>query len=808
MQRYAASCLVLMVLAVGCEESGPPAHPSAEPLSVKEAPLTATEADSDGPARDVYGRPLVGTDGPLRYPSPASGESEPTSGGADSPEPSSNHYTLGAYTSRAVGSWEEAVAIGDVTCDGRPDVVLTTTSYSDPANDYRVFVFPQLANGTLGTAVSYPYGARGSRNGLVLTDLNRDSCLDVVVGHGTGISVLLANRATGSLSSAVVTVNADADTVSSMDVNRDGNLDIISLGWSRGATLFYGNGAGAFPQIAALATNASGYNDHEVGDLNSDGIPDLAVMSGQTYAVPNLSVHLHNGTNGLSTTPRTYFMGQNELAGGIGIGDVNGDGRRDVVLSRPRNSPTVLWLMLQDASGNLVGPTTISSYDIPDSLQVADVDGDGDDDIVVAHSGWLKVGVYLQEAGVLRPEALYSLPYASSYAPQGLAVGDFSGDGCADVALADYNNGLVTLYGNCPNPCANAANGTACDDHNACTRTDTCQAGACVGANPVTCTAQDQCHAAGVCDPASGVCSNPSKADGTTCNDGNACTRTDTCRAGACIGANPVTCTAQDQCHTAGVCNPASGVCSNPNKADGTTCNDGSACTRTDTCQAGSCVGANPVTCTAQDQCHEVGACDPASGVCSNPSKADGSACTDGNACTQTDTCQAGACTGANPVTCTAQDQCHTAGVCNPASGVCSNPSKADGSACTDSNACTQEDTCQAGSCVGAKPVTCTAQDQCHTAGVCDPASGVCSNPTVPDGAVCSGGTCNAGVCVSPPDGGSDGGPIDDGPGDVNPGDGRCGCGASDTPYLNPAWMSLVLLFVFRRRVLGSSNRG
>src|SRR5216684_665797 len=40
----------------------------------------------------------------------------------------------------------------------------------------------------------------------------------------------------------------------------------------------------------------------------------------------------------------------------------------------------------------------------------------------------------------------------------------------------------------------------------------------------VTCTASDQCHVAGTCDPATGMCSNPPKANGTACNDGNACT--------------------------------------------------------------------------------------------------------------------------------------------------------------------------------------------------------------------------------------------------------------------------------------------
>src|SRR5439155_1418838 len=249
------------------------------------------------------------------------------------------------------------------------------------------------------------------------------------------------------------------------------------------------------------------------------------------------------------------------------------------------------------------------------------------------------------------------------------------------------------------------------------------------GGTPVVCNPSDQCHAAGTCNPATGTCSDPPQLDGTRCDDGNACTQTDTCEAGACVGGEPVRDTAADQCHTAGVCNPASGSCTNPAKLDGAPCDDGNACTRTDTCEAGACVGGNPVVCTAADQCHTAGVCNPASGGCSNPAKLDGAPCDDGNTCTRTDTCEAGACVGANPVVCTAADQCPPAATCNPASGACSNPAYPTGSRCDDGNACTRTDTCEAGACVGANPVVCTAADQCHTAGTCDPTTGACSNP-------------------------------------------------------------------------------
>ena len=128
----------------------------------------------------------------------------------------------------------------------------------------------------------------------------------------------------------------------------------------------------------------------------------------------------------------------------------------------------------------------------------------------------------------------------------------------------------------------------------------------------IVCTAIDQCHVAGTWDRTLGQCSNPAAANGTACNDGNVCTQTDTCQAGVCVGSNPLFCAATDQCHTAGVCDPVTG-CSNPAKPNGTACNDGNVCTQWDWCQAGVCVGKNPVVCTASDECHIAG-CDPTVG--------------------------------------------------------------------------------------------------------------------------------------------------------------------------------------------------
>jgi hypothetical protein len=127
----------------------------------------------------------------------------------------------------------------------------------------------------------------------------------------------------------------------------------------------------------------------------------------------------------------------------------------------------------------------------------------------------------------------------------GLVAGDtlqfrwrFTSDPGAEFAgfyLDDVGITNILLPNACtPASCGGQPDGTPCNDGNACTQTDTCQQGTCVGSNPVVCAPLDACHDAGVCS--AGVCSNPQKPDGASCDDGNACTTGTTCTSGACGG--------------------------------------------------------------------------------------------------------------------------------------------------------------------------------------------------------------------------------------------------------------------------------
>ena len=353
------------------------------------------------------------------------------------------------YAAYPVGSWPEAVAIGDVTGDGRADVVMTTSYYFDPANDFRLFVFAQAADGALEPPVSYATASTYTdrAESVAIGDITGDGRADVVLGvGGLGIQIFPQDPS-GTLGTPTLIPTTDSDRIRLGRLDADGHLDVAGVGWgSNTVSVLSNDGAGGLGAPTVYPARHGGYDDLEVDDVTGDGRDDLVVMSGQTYAIPNLSVLAQLPGGGFGAAAE-YSVGTNTNTNGIGVGDVNGDGRNDVVASYGGNSPTAfIGVFSQTAGGVLTGPASHTSYDIPEPVEVADLDLDGRDDIVTLHGGWNEAGVYRQlPDGSLSTETLYPIPYASQYDPHGLAVGDINSDGYPDIVLADYNHGLVVL---------------------------------------------------------------------------------------------------------------------------------------------------------------------------------------------------------------------------------------------------------------------------------------------------------------------------------------------------------------------------
>ncbi len=295
-------------------------------------------------------------------------------------------------------------------------------------------------------------------------------------------------------------------------------------------------------------------------------------------------------------------------------------------------------------------------------------------------------------------------------------------------------------------PCTQAASAGMCEEL-------TCVAGEC-DSTPKLCAAIDDCHAAGTCDPSTGVCSTPTLADGTTCDDGQVCTAGDQCEAGACKSGAPLVCPNDpNPCFAAPECLPGVG-CVRSLAPNGVLCDDGNACTGTDRCFFGECQGADEVKCAPLDACHLVGVCDQATGLCSSPPVPGGSACDDGNACTYGTTCNAGNCSGGEIVTCVAAKICQLTPVCDTLLG-CVYENSPNDTPCEDGDLCSGSDSCQVGECVPGTAVVCSPTgDPCTSSG-CDQETGACaliplgSSVSCNDGHFCTNNDhCDAGQCV------------------------------------------------------------
>lgn len=321
-----------------------------------------------------------------------------------------------------------------------------------------------------------------------------------------------------------------------------------------------------------------------------------------------------------------------------------------------------------------------------------------------------------------------------------------SDDPCMQDGVCDPSSGTCIFE--------QKSNGSFCDDGNQCTTQDRCLNGTCMGGTSVTCQPIGQCFTAGVCDPTTG-CSTPAKAEGESCNDADSCTDNDQCDGmGQCKG-SAIICEALDECHEPGVCNSATGTCSQPESPDGKDCDGADAvnlCTF-GSCIAGECIlvdlQCDPVECQA-------GSCEPSTGICTYVPLADETSCDDQNACTENTTCLAGECQGGTPLQCEYIDNpndCIIGRSCDENLG-CIAEYVDDGSTCDDNNLCTYGDRCESGECV-AQEVSCFPPNpgSCLNEGTCNPATGSCEYSSKADGSPCSenycfiGQECQQGVC-------------------------------------------------------------
>lgn len=323
------------------------------------------------------------------------------------------------------------VAVDDVNRDGRPDVITANGESSSPQASNLVQVFDPAADGSCRLIQQVRYRAIAGLPHFALTrmrsvDIDGDGRRDLlVVGNRTAWAVL--NHA-GRFQAAerLDTGGSYVQDAYVADVNRDGHPDLI-VASNRGIDIYY---QGPTPSHTHLTD--SGSLLIAVGDLTGDGridvINDQMVIYEQTTT----------GTF-VARPPLDFASFPRGRVDGLTVGDVNGDGRTDIVSLHNGNVPDAAIQVHPQRNDSTYGSAVNYPVDdSPSSPLIADLNGDGRSDLVVAHSNYV-VGYLLQQpasptfgAESFTPEGSYS-NYAASNA---FAVADVTGDGRRDIVSA------------------------------------------------------------------------------------------------------------------------------------------------------------------------------------------------------------------------------------------------------------------------------------------------------------------------------------------------------------------------------------
>ncbi len=273
-------------------------------------------------------------------------------------------------------------------------------------------------------------------------DFNSDGLPDFLTHYPTYLALATSNA--GGLDPLVPIYNGSViNDTTVADATGDGKVDVIvpDIGTNT-ITVLPSNGDGTFgtPIVNSLTiapTQLAG------GDFNGDGKLDLAVRS---HSAALLLVYTGDGAGHFTELSRTATAPKLYRITG---GDIDGDGKMDVLLSN--NGTWQHQAYFGRGNGTFDSPVAMTAPMLfPLDLKLADLDGDGDLEILSCEFAPNTLTVFRNTGG--RTFAAYdTYPVTSSGSgnPISIAVGDFSGDGDADVAIALVNAKTIgTLEGN------------------------------------------------------------------------------------------------------------------------------------------------------------------------------------------------------------------------------------------------------------------------------------------------------------------------------------------------------------------------
>jgi uncharacterized protein (TIGR02145 family) len=342
------------------------------------------------------------------------------------------------------------------------EITITGTNFNTIAanNIVRFGAVSASVTSATSTALSVLVPTGASYQAISVTDVTTG----LATYSSTPFTVTFPNTQLIDPTSLASTVNFPAGfgsyDVALNDIDGDGKADLIVTNYSSNTVSVFRNtsstgliDAGSFDAKVDFAT---GMNPRGmvIGDLDGDGKPDLAIANSNGNSI---SVFRNTSTTGSITT--SSFASKVDLIAsnpwGIAIGDIDGDGKPDLITSNQTNN-SVSVFRNTSTSGSITAASFETKVDFPTGpnpwgVALGDLDGDGKPDLVVANSGSNLVSVYRNTSisgSITTGSFAAYVDFTTGGSPEYVAIGDIDGDGKPDIVVSNLSNNTFSVLRN------------------------------------------------------------------------------------------------------------------------------------------------------------------------------------------------------------------------------------------------------------------------------------------------------------------------------------------------------------------------